>query len=254
MEAKTLKKIGQVLFLLAVALLLVYALLPPPACPTCAAQETGPRFTDPAVKLAELSSSNFTDVLFAQAVAFEPLLNQSGTQVHMGFWSGAGNHGSLVRLLDSVNSYASFSNFAQRAIWDEGAQSSLQYPAYVEMNAREHWYERASPGGAVIYGVSYVDPHPVTFAQADAIWGVYSVRYADMAELIKKATGKKVEVWCFVQGAKPDRIFYTYEYPELQKLEREGVVEVHFAKTVDADWLNESDWMVGTGNGTMQGN
>lgn len=94
----------------------------------------------------------------------------------MGFWSGTGNHGSLVRLLDAINAYAG-NGSVQKAIWDEGTQSSLQYPAYFEMNAREHWYERASPkdGKAVIYGVSYAGPYPVTFAQADAIWGAYSV-------------------------------------------------------------------------------
>nr|WP_304766141.1 hypothetical protein [Candidatus Burarchaeum sp.] len=71
-----------------------------------------------------------------------------------------------------------------------------------------------------------------------------------MAVRLKEATGKRVEVWCFVEGARLDRIFYTYEYPALQKLESEGVVEVHFARTMDADWKNESEWVIGTANGT----
>ena len=41
----------------------------------------------------------------------------------MGYWSAAGNHGSLVRVLDTINSNTSS---PQKAIWDEGATSSNQ--------------------------------------------------------------------------------------------------------------------------------
>lgn len=218
--------------------------------PTCNLDSTSIIFSDPNAKLAELSSENFTMRLFVEAFASEPLLNQSGTQVSMGFWSGKGNHGSLVRLLDDINGYSYPPNETQRAIWDEGVQSSLQYPEYVMMNAREVWYARSSNvnGSVTIYGVKYADPYNISFSQADAIWGEYSQRYADMARLIKQGTGKSVKVWCFVQGARQNRIFYVYEYPELQKLEQEGIIEVYFAKTQDANWLNPDDWYYGTAN------
>ena len=36
-------------------------------------------------------------------------------------------------------------------------------------------------------------------------------RYADTARNYFLRTGKRVKAWCFVQGARPDRIFYVYE-------------------------------------------
>jgi len=112
----------------------------------------------------------------------------------------------------------------------------------------EHWYDRGNgTGGTVtIYGDPYQDPNPVSFGQADEVWGEYSQRYTDMAGQFKQATGNTVEVWCFVQGAKANRIFYKYELPELTALERDGVVRVHFAKIQDADWTNTADWTLGT--------
>jgi len=59
-------------------------------------------FSNPNAKLAEISSDNFTMLLFTEALKYEPFLNKTGTQVHMGFWSGKGNHGNLVRLLDDM--------------------------------------------------------------------------------------------------------------------------------------------------------
>lgn len=136
-----------------------------------------------------------------------------------------------------------------KAIWDEGSTSSLQYPAYVTMN-KQGWYERAYPtdGKVTVFGIKYTDPHPPNPQQADEIWGEYSQRYADTAKLFTQATGKSVDVWCFVQGAKKNRIFYMYELPELQKLEQEGYVHVHFAKKDNADWQNPDDWITGTAN------
>ena len=218
-------------------------------CTQTSVQSAAPIFNSPEMKLAELSNGNFTMKLFAEAAAFEPLLNMSGTQVHMGFWSSKGNHGSLVRLLDDINYYANVMNgTAQRAIWDEGVQSSLQYPSYVMMNARENWYARSSNdnGTVVVYGINYTDPYNVTLQQADVIWGEYSERYTELAGIIRNATGNPVQVWCFVQGAKANRIFYTYEYPMLQRLEAQGIVRVHFAKSQDADWKNPDDWNEGT--------
>jgi len=211
----------------------------------CKNDATTPIFTDPNEKIAELQTENFTMQLFKEAVAYEPLLNKTGTQANMGYWSGAGNHGSLVRLLDEINNYGAGQGMPpEKAIWDEGTQSSLQYPSYVLMNAREHWYERAAAGSgrATIYGIEYADPHPVTFQQADLIWGEYSRRYADMALMLKNATGRQVQVWCFVQGAKQNRVFYSFEYPRLLELQEQGVVALHFAKSQNADWRNQADW------------
>jgi len=209
-----------------------------------------PVFTDPADKLRETASPAFTQKLFLEAGTYEPLLHMNGTQVHMGFWSGRGNHGSLVRLLDAINDQPlSADRTPQRAIWDEGATTSNQYPSYVTM-LNEHWYERASPrnGTVIIFGAGFPDPHPVTLAEADTIWGQYSQRYADMAEPIMQATGKPVKVWCYVEGARANRIFYTYEFPELRHMEQDGIVTVYFAKSRDANWTQAGDWTIGTAN------
>lgn len=250
-----------ILVLLALALSLLL-LLPSAGCGTRTGTEAPgtktvekdpqyvPVFTDPAKKIEETSSRGFAEGLFEEAVAYEPLLEKPGTQVSMGFWSARGNHGSLVRVLDSINDpSSSTSELASKAIWDEGATSQNQYPSYLTM-LEEHWYERSSPGNGrvTIYGKEYSDPKPVTFEQADQIWGQYSQRYADMARLIKKATGKTVKVWCFVQGAKENRIFYKYELPELRELERSGDVQVFFAKIQDSDWTKPEDWVEGTAN------
>jgi len=209
-----------------------------------------PVFTDPARKLVETGDPAFTRQLFGEALLYEPLLNTSGTQVHMGFWSGPGNHGRLVALLDAINDQGvSADNVSQRAIWDEGVTTYDKFPSYTTM-LEEHWYERTYPrnGTVTIYGRSYTDPFPVTPAQADHVWGQYSQRYADMAFPIAGATGKPVKVWCYVTGAKAGRIFYSYELPELRELERKGVVTVSFARTANASWTQPSDWIVGTDN------
>jgi hypothetical protein len=209
-----------------------------------------PIFEDPSDKLEETSGQGFTKELYAEALAYEPLLEKPGTQVNMGYWSAKGNHGSLVRVLDSLNDpSSSTTQVPERAVWDEGATSSYQYPSYDRM-LEEHWYDRdgAEGGKVAIFGVRYTDPHPVTTAQADRIWGQYSQRYTDMAALFERATGKPVKAWCFVQGAKANRIFYKYELPELRSLERRGAVQVYFAKTQDADWIDPADWIAGTAN------
>jgi len=219
------------------------------ACNTSSSDFATPIFTNSQDELKELADPGFTQKLFNEATSLEPALKRWGTQVHMGFWSGAGNHGNLVRLLDTINNYKSPDSVIHKAIWDEGSASSLQYPAYVRMN-RQGWYERAYPesGKVTIFGSQYSDPDPIVQTEADIIWGEYSERYADLAVLFKEFTGKPVEVWCFIQGAKANRIFYTYEFPELQKLEKEGVVNVHYAVKDNADWLNTYDWITGTSN------
>jgi len=209
-----------------------------------------PLFTPAATKTAQTANANFTGELLENAVDYAPLLVTSGTQAHMGYWSGAGNHGSLVRVLDSINVHCASSEAApQCAIWDEGATTSNQYPAYVTM-LTEHWYERgnAVDGVVTIYGEEYADPFPLTFTEADVIWGQYSQRYADMATSIAALTGQPVKSWCFVEGARANRIFYMYELPELRTLEAAGVVTVYFARTQDADWQDPDDWTVGTEN------
>lgn len=227
------------------AALLALAIVLPLSLSACGGGRLDPLFTSPEVKLAALADPLFTQELVAEAVAYEPKLTQSGMQVHMGYWSGAGNHGSLVRLLDSIN--AQPAEAAQKAIWDEGVQTSLQYPSYVTM-LDEHWYDRAAAvdGVVTIYGEAYTDPFPVTFEQADEIWGSYSQDYADMAGYFQQATGNVVKSWCYVQGARANRIFYTYEYPKLQELEAAGTVQVFFAITQDADWQDPEDWTEGT--------
>lgn len=205
-----------------------------------------PIFAPPSDELAETAGQDFTEELYREALAYEPALDDSGTQVSMGYWSAAGNHGSLVRVLDQINSATTP---PQKAIWDEGATSSNQYPDYVEI-LEEHWYERAAPkdGKVTIYGKQYTDVNPVSTDQANDIWGQYSQRYADMARLIRKATGKPVKAWCFVQGAKVGRVFPKYELPELTKLEKSGDVQVFFARTQDANPYNAADWLEGTAN------
>ena len=211
---------------------------------------TGPFFTDPAARISELSDPSFTVKLFYEALALEAKLTQRNCHVHMGYWSRSPNRDNIMRLLDAVNSYSSTET--HRAVWDEGTTTSTayQYPSYVRMNL-EYWYERAAASGdgtVVIGGVRYTDPYRVTTAEADIIWGKYSQRYADMASLIRTATGMTVESWCFVQGARANRIFYSYELPVLVSLEAAGDVYVHFATTYEASWLDQSKWITGTRN------
>jgi hypothetical protein len=208
-----------------------------------------PAMTTPEDKLAELSDEAFTHKLFDEFTALEAGLEKPGTQVHMMFWSGPGNHGNALSLVDAINSYVAKDGSVNKGVWVAGVNSSLQNPSFITMN-REAWYERAYPvdGKLTVFGVVRPDVTAVTPAQADTIWGLYSRRYADQAALFKEATGRPVEVWCFVLGAKAKRIFYTNEFPELERLEDEGAVNVHFARSADADWTNPSDWTEGTAN------
>jgi len=211
---------------------------------------TGPIFTDPAAKIAELASQDFTLKLFYEAVALEPKVRQAGARINIGFWSRYPNRDNLIVLLNAINAYSSTETY--RAIWDEGTTTATteQYPSYITMN-KEYWYERAYPlsdGTVSIEGVHYTDPHPVASTEADIIWGKYSQRYTDMAALIRQATGVTVESWCFVQGARAPRVFYAYELPELASREATGDVYVHFATTWEASWLNASQWITGTTN------
>jgi hypothetical protein len=168
----------------------------------------------------------------------------------MGFYSARGNHGSLLRLLDSINDGpAATANPPNRAIWAQGINGFYPYPLW-ERVMDEHWYERANAvnGTVEIFGKSYQDPYPVTLEQADAIWAQYSSRFAEMAEPIALATGRPVKAWCFVEGAKATRIFYNYEFAVLKKLEKKGLVEVYFARTQQSEWDNPADWLNGTEN------
>ncbi|PKL70738.1 MAG: hypothetical protein CVV30_05155 [Methanomicrobiales archaeon HGW-Methanomicrobiales-1] len=239
-----------------IVLLSVLGIPPTSSCPVtvcstdCTIPVTGPLFPGPVEKITALKDPAFSRQLFAEAIATEPLLAVPGTQVHMGFWSGKGNHGSMLRVLDAINEGPAASAVPpNRAIWDEGTTAYYNYPSYTRI-LDEHWYERASGvnGTVIIFGKSYADPQPVTFAEADEVWGQYSARYTDMAELIAQATGKPVKVWCFVQGARANRIFYTYELPQLQQMEQKGYVQVYFAKIPDADWTKPEDWINGTTN------
>jgi hypothetical protein len=209
-----------------------------------------PVFPDPEGKILDLSAPAFTRQLYGEAVAYEPLLGTPGTQVHMGFWSGPGNHGSVLRLIDDINEGpAHTSDPPNRAIWDEGVNAYYHYPSYAQI-LDEHWYERAGTvnGTVQVFGKSYPDPNPVTIAQADEIWGEYSARYTDMIGPIAEATGNPVKVWCYIQGAKADQIFYRYEFSLLQQREQEGACQVYFARDPQADWTKPGDWLNGTAN------
>ncbi|HEX3000821.1 MAG TPA: hypothetical protein VHN82_00385, partial [Methanoregula sp.] len=87
--------------ILAASFLLPGASTAPATCPAVPSHE--PVFVNPAEKLQQVRDPAFTQQIFSEAVAYEPLLAAPGTQVHMGFYSGKGNHGSLLRLLDTVN-------------------------------------------------------------------------------------------------------------------------------------------------------
>ena len=217
------------LAIIAVILLLsVTGILPPadgpvPACNTACpfGQQNVPVFTDPPEKITVLKDPAFTGTLYSEALRLEPLLATPGTRVHMGFWSVKGNHGSMLRVLDAINDGSTVSvQPPDRAIWDEGTFAYYHYSSFTQL-LDEHWYERASAqnGSALIFGRAYPDFHPVSFSQADEIWGEYSSRYTDMAEPVARATGSPVKAWCFIQGAKPNRIFFTYELPRLRLLE-----------------------------------
>jgi hypothetical protein len=209
-----------------------------------------PLFSSPTDKIAVLKDPAFTGHLFSEARALEPLLSTPGTQVHMGFWSGKGNHGSMLRLLDAINEGpAASASPPSRAIWDEGVTAYYNYPSHTRI-LDEHWYERASGlnGTVSVFGRNYTDPYPVTSGDADEIWGQYSARYTDLAEPIAQATGRPVKAWCFIEGAKAKRIFFAYELPQLRQLEQKGFVQVRFATTPDADWTQPGDWINGTAN------
>lgn len=206
-------------------------------------------WTDPSVKLEEISGDDFTRKLYLEEQGFAPEITKPGTQVYIGFYSGPGNHGNLVKAIDAIGSQQSTDSApAPKVFWCEGTSNSYQFPSYVTM-LREHWYDRAYPAGGkvTIFGESYKDPHTVTPEQADKIWGQYSQHLAKTAELIFKATGKPVIALCFVQGAKANRIFYTNEFPALKELEKKGAVRILFAKTPDADYQDPAGWTEGSG-------
>ncbi len=215
---------------------------------------TKPFFTDPVEKISLTSSPSLTLSLFCEAQALDPLVFRSGTRVHMGFWSLYPNRANLARVINAINSDTGTTPY-NKAIWDEGTTTApaMQFPSYIRMND-EFWYERASASeGTVtltIEGVTYTytDPRPVTFAQADTIWGQYSQRYTDLAPLIRRSTGLTPEARCFVEGAKSNRVFYTYELPQLEQLETSGDIIVYFASTSEANWKTPADWVEGTKN------
>ena len=228
-----------------------------------------PVFTPYAIKQAITANPGFTNRLLANAERYIPWIANPNTQAHMGFWSGPGNRGNLIRVLSSINfttpplsttyfacgngpspAYPEQTNVSDCAIWDEGAVEAEQYPLYVEM-LKEHWYDRGTATDAgratvSIYGVPYPNQNRLTFAQADTIWGQYSQRYADMAVGLYQQTKKPVKVWAFLGGASKTRIFFTYEYPELQKLETLGYVIVNCTLNPNAVWTNPNDWTIGT--------
>jgi len=59
-------------------------------------------------------------------------------------------------------------------------------------------------------------------------------------------TGRPAIAWCFVNGARATRIFYQFELPRLQALEKAGHLIVRFALTQEADWRDLNEWAQGT--------
>ncbi len=218
-----------------------------------------PVFTPPGVKLRETADLRFTDLLILDAVRYNPLYLKPGTQMNMGFFSGAGNVGGVVNVLDSIN-YAGDPKYTgcglpkpnggptNCAIWVKGPSTDQEFPQHFRM-IKEHWDERAAaaPGGTVlIYGNVYPNINPPTKEMATRIWGQFSQRYTDMARVFYARTGKKVKVWALIFGTNSASIFARFEFPELQRLEQEGAVEVHCATKRFADWRVAADWTVGT--------
>ena len=205
-------------------------------------------FEDPAIKLAEVQRPDYTQRMIREAIALEPALNVRGTQVHMGYWSGGGrlNEEALLSLLSRINTPPPGGGRpTDVAMYDGGLTITRPFPSYVEMT-RAAWYPRSNaPGGrfSMPDGSTFVDPHRVTFPQANEIWGQFSARYAQMAIDLATITGKPIEVWCFVEGAAADRIFHQYELPVLRDLKALGVIgKINYAKTRGADWTKPADW------------
>jgi hypothetical protein len=217
-----------------------------------AAAATAPRFTDPVVKLAATAKPEFRAQLWTDLLLLDPAFGTRGNQIHMGYWSGKGNHKALSTVLEDINLNG---GARTRAFFDEGISATQLLPAYRTMTA-EAWYGRGKlvdGKGSLDGATKIVDPFPTKMWQADQIWGQYSVKYAQMALDAHSATGKVVEVWCFVEGAASDRVFYKYELPVLKDLEAIGVVNVHFAKHRAAKYTNPADWIHGTANAPPPG-
>jgi hypothetical protein len=87
-----------------------------------------------------------------------------------------------------------------------------------------------------------VDPFPVTYEQADQIWGQVSDRYAETAANYHRTTGNVPKAWALVCGADPNRVFLHYECPKLATLRFWGHVEVNCSRIAAADWARPDDW------------
>lgn len=117
----------------------------------------------------------------------------------------------------------------------------------------EGWYERENARGQAFpfQGQQRNGYNPVAPGDADEMWGQYSARYAEAALQFWMLTGKPVKFYCFIEGARRTRIFYTYEYPVLRALEEIGAVTVYFPRfngAAVADWTQPATWDVGTSN------
>lgn len=204
-------------------------------------------WTAPDVKIRAMEGPPFVAQLWDEFKLVTRKKSYKDVQVHMGYWSGGGmngpNRGGLMHLLE-----AGSSGKTDIAVWDEG-DAYTQLPSYMTM-LDEAWYERITKPKLTwdVDKQKYDNKSPVSLAQADKIWGLYSQRYAEIAEQAFKASGKKVQVWCYVKGALPGRVFQKYELPILKALEKEGSVDVHFAKNAKADMTHAGDWLTGTAN------
>lgn len=167
------------------------------------------------LKLAELNKKDtYVQKLLHQLQQQAPDIAKHGTQVHMGFWSGMGMDGvnrqglrSLIDLFDRASQH--------KVVWDEGTGQGVlandadlpEYKAIDDLSNR-------------LYAAKHAD-------LSNHLWAVFSERYTEVAELIEKATGKKIKAWCFVYDAQPNRIFRTAELPVLEKLEQQNLVDVY---------------------------
>lgn len=93
-----------------------------------------PIFTPFRIKEALTDDPGFTNLLLSNAQRYIPWIMYQNVQAHLGFWSGPGNRGNLVRLLGDINNAppppgghrCTQGPSTDCAIWDEGAVESEQ--------------------------------------------------------------------------------------------------------------------------------
>jgi hypothetical protein len=193
-----------------------------------------PVFSDPVAKIALTGDADgFSRTLYDQYVYQDTGLVDSAQPVaiHMAFFGGPNNRGRALSFLDTTNFYGStgWDGYPRaKAIWIMG-NGDWQYAAYRLANESERWSDRARqedrPGQPIgntftLHGQIYVDPYPVTSAQANEIWANYSAAYAGLSKLFH-GNGRAVHARAFVQGVSRTSAFWT-ECRTIRRLMAEG--------------------------------